>query len=391
MGGGDLNFKKSFHPLTFRNQERIWKEEHKAEEEQKKLEQLRKELEEERQLQSLQKLQEERGQRKRSERLDWMYASGPGGAPALQSAEKEAYLLGQRKVDPLLQQSKGEGIIEEEGALRGSTRDVAYLGNQNANTRRDMQAKIREDPLFAIKQREQSAIKSIASNPIKMRAWREEKGLERKDKGQERKGKGQRSEEDRDRDRSRRERYRHRKKEEGDRRSRVLTRPEGSRKRSRSPEGGFTERYHRSSRRTRSSDREERRHESRNSGSRHRDGREDRDDRDYSYPHKGDRKEERREGEDGQRDQEERERRLKAMMNNAKKADDDRARRLAKAEEEDRVQQELEEVARRRARLGDVDVGFIRQAQRSVYSSANASTADRIQQRAGNRAGRGYD
>jgi hypothetical protein len=63
MGGGDLNLKKSFHPLTFRNQEKVWKEEHKAEEEQKKLEQLRKELEEERELQRLHKLQEDQGQR----------------------------------------------------------------------------------------------------------------------------------------------------------------------------------------------------------------------------------------------------------------------------------------------------------------------------------------
>ncbi|KAJ1962827.1 RNA-splicing factor, partial [Dispira parvispora] len=53
MGGGDLNMKKSWHPMTYRNQEKLWKAEQKAAEEQKKLEQLRKEKEEERELQDL--------------------------------------------------------------------------------------------------------------------------------------------------------------------------------------------------------------------------------------------------------------------------------------------------------------------------------------------------
>jgi len=30
MGGGDLNMKKSWHPLLMKNQERVWIEENKA-------------------------------------------------------------------------------------------------------------------------------------------------------------------------------------------------------------------------------------------------------------------------------------------------------------------------------------------------------------------------
>ena len=59
----DLNLKKSWHPATLKNQERVWKEERKHAEEQHKIEQMKKELMEERQLQELQRLQEESGQR----------------------------------------------------------------------------------------------------------------------------------------------------------------------------------------------------------------------------------------------------------------------------------------------------------------------------------------
>ena len=88
MGGGDLNMKKSWHPLLLKNQERVWLEEKKAVrfviilvlqcnadhfpgtqlEEKKKLDQLRKEKEEERQLQELQRLQEEQTGKKRQEK-----------------------------------------------------------------------------------------------------------------------------------------------------------------------------------------------------------------------------------------------------------------------------------------------------------------------------------
>ena len=56
MGGGDLNTKKSWHPLPQVNQERVWKREKEALEERKKLEELRREREQEREMQQLQRL-----------------------------------------------------------------------------------------------------------------------------------------------------------------------------------------------------------------------------------------------------------------------------------------------------------------------------------------------
>ena len=49
------NLKKSWHPQTLRNVEKVWKAEQKAEAESKKIEQLRKELEEERAREDMQR------------------------------------------------------------------------------------------------------------------------------------------------------------------------------------------------------------------------------------------------------------------------------------------------------------------------------------------------
>ena len=43
------------------------------------------------------------------------------------------------------------------------------MSADSANTSADLAVKIREDPLFVIRQREEEAKKRIASNPIKLR------------------------------------------------------------------------------------------------------------------------------------------------------------------------------------------------------------------------------
>jgi hypothetical protein len=109
MGGGDLNMKKSWHPVLLVNQERVWKAEKAANEDKKALAQLRKEREEERQLQELQALQEAATGKKRVDKLDWMYAApgNEGGALAgqrLGDKDMEDYLLGKKRVDEVLAQ-----------------------------------------------------------------------------------------------------------------------------------------------------------------------------------------------------------------------------------------------------------------------------------------------
>ncbi|CAG8561866.1 15307_t:CDS:2 [Dentiscutata heterogama] len=167
MGGGDLNMKKSWHPLLIKNQERVWKEEQKALEEQKKLTQLMKEKEEERQLQELRKLQESAGGKKGPERLDWMYAAGPNQSSSAKAQELEDFLLGKKSVNKLIDNSSALSKLSESNDVFTSTM------NPNANSYRDTQAKIREDPLLLIKKTEQANIKAIVTNPIKLKELKE--------------------------------------------------------------------------------------------------------------------------------------------------------------------------------------------------------------------------
>ena len=44
-----------------------------------------------------------------------------------------------------------------------------FVGADSANTSTDLAVKIREDPLFVIRQREEAAKKRLASNPMKLR------------------------------------------------------------------------------------------------------------------------------------------------------------------------------------------------------------------------------
>ncbi|KAI0094299.1 Pre-mRNA splicing factor-domain-containing protein [Irpex rosettiformis] len=173
MGGGDLNMKKSWHPLLLKNQERVWLEEKKALEEKKKLDQLRKEKEEERQLQELQRLQEEQTGKKRQEKLDWMYAT-PATGNSQNANELEDYLLGKKRVDKILIGTENEKV----GAAHKN-----FIATQYANTARDTAAKIRDDPLFAIKQQEQAAYQALMSNPLRLREMQERNGIKpKKDK-----------------------------------------------------------------------------------------------------------------------------------------------------------------------------------------------------------------
>jgi len=171
MGGGDLNMKKSWHPLLMKNQERVWLKEKDALAEKKKLDQLRKEKDEERQLQELQRMQEEQTGKKRQEKLDWMYATpAAGGGPSANDLEE--YLLGKKRVDKILTGDENEKV----GAAHKN-----FIAVQNANNIRDTAAKVREDPMFAIKQQEQAALQALMSNPLRLQAMKAKAGIKDKE------------------------------------------------------------------------------------------------------------------------------------------------------------------------------------------------------------------
>ncbi|KAF1796186.1 hypothetical protein FB192DRAFT_1293179 [Mucor lusitanicus] len=111
MGSSDLNLKKSWHPSTFKNQERVWKEEQKRKEEDKRIAEMKKELAEERQLQDLQRMQEDAGTKKRSNKLDWMYASPNANLNGSAENNMEEFLLGKKNVDELLRAKQRQEIV----------------------------------------------------------------------------------------------------------------------------------------------------------------------------------------------------------------------------------------------------------------------------------------
>ena len=68
-----------------------------------------------------------------------------------------------------------------------------FIAVQNANNARDIQSKIREDPLLAIKQQEQAAYQSLMSNPLRLREMQERNGIKpKKDKHERQKKKEER-------------------------------------------------------------------------------------------------------------------------------------------------------------------------------------------------------
>ena len=168
--GGDLNLKKSWHPVLMSNQRRVWEEEKKALDERKRIEQMMKERQEERQIQELQEMQEAAGGKKRLNRVDWMY-SGPSAGQSGTTEEMEGYLLGKRRIDGLI---KGT----ENKKLEKKADEDSFMALQNANTLRDTASKIREDPMLAIKKQEQAAYEALMNDPVRRRLLLKASGVD---------------------------------------------------------------------------------------------------------------------------------------------------------------------------------------------------------------------
>ena len=57
-----------------------------------------------------------------------------------------------------------------------------FIAVQNANTARDIAAKVREDPLLAMKQQEQAVYEQMMKNPLLFKEMQIRNGLKVKDK-----------------------------------------------------------------------------------------------------------------------------------------------------------------------------------------------------------------
>ncbi|CAJ2504459.1 Uu.00g118530.m01.CDS01 [Anthostomella pinea] len=159
--GGDLQLKKSYHPALLKNQSKVYDAEQAALAERKKTEARVQEIKEERAQKELQDQLEAAGGRKRVDRVDWMY-NGPSDQGGT-TEELEGYLLGRRRIDTILTRGSDHDNLKKEAGQE------SFMAIQNANTARDTAIKIREDPLLAIKRREQEAYEAMMNDPIRRR------------------------------------------------------------------------------------------------------------------------------------------------------------------------------------------------------------------------------
>jgi len=247
--------KKSWHPQRSGNIAATQKAETEAIAERKKLQQRLQEIEEERKKEEIQKALEAAGGKPRLQRVEWMY-SGPNDGQAGDAAENEAYLLGKRRIDKLLQDNDVKKLKKDASQEAIAAAPVAAVANS-----RDMAAKIREDPLLAIKRQEQQAYEAMMNDPIKRRQLLASMGIE--DAQDKTKSKEERRHKHRHSHRSHRH---HDDERDGERRSR--RRRSDSRDRSRSPRRAGSEDDSR--RRRRRDSRDRRRDRSRSADSRDR-------------------------------------------------------------------------------------------------------------------------
>ncbi|RYP40571.1 hypothetical protein DL767_001571 [Monosporascus sp. MG133] len=388
-----LLLKKSWHPALMKNQARVYEAEQAEIAERKKTAARLQEIKDERAKEALQADLEKAGGKPRLNRVDWMY-EGPSDGQTGTAEELEGFLLGKRRIDNILTRGSEQESLKKQAAAGP---DVTIAPKLNE---RDTVAKLREDPLLAIKRKEQEAYEAMVSDPIRrqqllasMGKTDEKHSSRRKEDrhsrrhrhrshSREHRHRKHRRSDSRERDDSRERRHRHRRSDSRDRstsrdryesrRSRHHERsgrersasPERSRdygrsRRDRSPSprrGGYNDEDRPKRRRDYSEEppRERRRYD------RYQEDRRDSRDRKQNDARRSDRYR----GDNGgggtsgssgaAAAAEERARKLAAMQANASDLDQDRAKRLAELEEKERLEREADEKARERSgKYGD--------------------------------------
>ncbi|KAK4588756.1 hypothetical protein RGQ29_019670 [Quercus rubra] len=172
--------KKGWHTGSLRNIENVWKAEQKRDAEDKKLEELRKQIQEERERHEFRLLQEQAGLVPKQERLDFLYDSGLAVGKGSSSDGGGFKALEAKTADT---GKAGEAAAAASSSAPASATPGALFEDkpQSAN---DAWRKLHSDPLLMIRQREQEALARIKNNPVQMAMIRksvEEKEPKKKD------------------------------------------------------------------------------------------------------------------------------------------------------------------------------------------------------------------
>ncbi|OMP00187.1 hypothetical protein COLO4_12851 [Corchorus olitorius] len=158
--------KKGWHTGSLRNIENVWKAEQKHEAEQKKLEELKKQIHEERERAEFRLLQEQAGIVQKQERLDFLYDSGLAvgkGASSSTAGGSGSGGGGFKALEDALPTSKAA-----EASGKQSSSVPGALFEDKPHSANDAWRKLHSDPLLLIRQREQEALARIKNNPVQM-------------------------------------------------------------------------------------------------------------------------------------------------------------------------------------------------------------------------------
>ncbi|RDY10629.1 cwf25 [Mucuna pruriens] len=152
--------KKGWHTGSLRNIENVWKAEQKHEAEQKKLEELRKQIQEERERSEFRLLQEKAGLVPRQERLEFLYDSGLSVG---KSSNSEGFKALEQFPKSDATNAPSSSASKQEGANAPGA-----LFEEKPQSASDAWRKLHSDPLLMIRQREQEELAKIKNNPVKM-------------------------------------------------------------------------------------------------------------------------------------------------------------------------------------------------------------------------------
>ncbi|KAM7270093.1 hypothetical protein ACFE04_029307 [Oxalis oulophora] len=170
MGMKFLN-KKGWHTGSLRNIENVWKAEQKFDQEQKKLEELRKQILEDREKSEFRALQEQAGLLPKQDRLEFLYESGLGvgkGSAASSSDTKGGGGAGFKALDEASIITNDNKQQQQPSSSAAAAPGALFEDSNKPYNANDAWRKLHSDPLLLIRQREQEAVARVKNNPVKM-------------------------------------------------------------------------------------------------------------------------------------------------------------------------------------------------------------------------------
>lgn len=181
--------KKGWHTGSLANIERVWKKEQVHKEEQRKLEEFKKQIAEEAEKAEFRELQVAAGLVPRQERVDFLYEPGvsKGGSEGFKTLEALP--------------TKAETDAAAAAAATASSKQPGALFEEKPQSANDTWRKLHSDPLLMIKQREQEALARIKNNPVQMAKLKksvEDKKDKKKKKKEEKQNKHKNAKRDKD-------------------------------------------------------------------------------------------------------------------------------------------------------------------------------------------------